>query len=162
MPSYKLAIIGDGELRHECEQLLKEYKLSKSVILYGTLPHAEALNVIAESMIFIMNSVTAQSGDKEGTPVSLIEAMTAGLIPIATKHGGIMDIIEDGVTGFLYDEYDYDALCKLMLEVPNRDSMETIAVNAKEYAMQNLDESIKTANLKAMIRESISAWTYTK
>lgn len=159
LPDYRLAIIGDGELRSQCEQKVTEANLTERVDFYGTLPHGEALAIVAESSVFIMNSVTADSGDKEGTPVSLMEAMAAGVTPLGTKHGGIMDIIEDGKSGYLYNEYDYEALTRLMIAAANDSNAAEIEKNAQQFAVQYLDESHKTALINDTIQAAIARST---
>ncbi|MCH8532315.1 MAG: glycosyltransferase family 4 protein [Saccharospirillum sp.] len=156
LSGYRLAIIGDGELRVQCEQKVHNAGLSDRVTFYGTLEHEAALGIVAESSLFVMNSVTAESGDKEGTPVSLMEAMAAGLTPLGTRHGGIMDIIEDGVSGYLYDEHDYEALTQLMVKVARQKDRSKIEANAQRFALEHLDEAKKTAVINDTIRSAIA------
>lgn len=154
MTGYRLAIVGDGELRADCEREVALQGVGDLVDFHGALDHEAALNVMVQSRFFVMNSVTAKSGDKEGTPVSLMEAMAAGLTSIGTRHGGITDIIEDGVTGYLYDEQDYNALTRLMIEVTEHED-QSIGQNARQYALDHLDESEKTALIVDRIQSAI-------
>jgi colanic acid/amylovoran biosynthesis glycosyltransferase len=59
-----------------------------------------------ESHIFILPSVTATNGDKEGLPNVLKEALASGLPVISTYHAGIPELIQDGKSGFLVKERD--------------------------------------------------------
>ena len=69
---------------------------------------------------FVQHSVEAAGGDREGTPVSVMEAGASGLPVVATRHGGIPDVVVDGETGFLVNEHDTDAMaaamCRLVSE----------------------------------------------
>lgn len=162
LPNYRLAIIGDGELRSECESTVTKADIGDRVDFYGTLDHDAALSIVAESSIFVMNSVTAESGDKEGTPVSLMEAMAAGLTPLGSKHGGIMDVIEDGKSGFLYEERDYNELSRLMVQVASQTDRTQIEGRAQQFALDNLDEADKTATINAIIRSAIARQPYSQ
>ena len=63
---------------------------------------------------FVQHSMTAPSGDSEGTPVAILEASASGLPVIATNHGGIPGAVLDGVTGYLVDEGDIEAMSERM------------------------------------------------
>lgn len=154
-PDTHLVLIGDGELYQLCNELIKELKLNNNVSLLGWLDHKKVLSKVAQSHIFIMNSVTAESGDKEGTPVSLMEAMALRAIPIATYHGGIPDIITDGLTGFLYKEFDYEKLSLLIEKALLLDNPRKITDESYEFAVRNLDMKRKNNTLVSIIEECI-------
>jgi len=113
-PDAILDVIGDGPLKQSCEQLCRSLGVSQQVIFHGALPHADVLKKMADARCFIQHSVRAPDGDNEGTPVGVLEAMGMGLPVVSTRHGGIMDIIENGNTGMLVDEYDVDGMATAM------------------------------------------------
>jgi glycosyltransferase involved in cell wall biosynthesis len=57
------------------------------------------------------------SGDCEGTPVSVMEAMVSGVPVISTRHAGIAEIIEHGRTGWLVEERDIDGMADAMVQI---------------------------------------------
>ena len=59
-------------------------------------------------------SVTGMDGDQEGIPVFLMEAMATGLPVVSTRHSGIPELVEDGVSGRLVAERDAEALADAM------------------------------------------------
>ena len=65
----------------------------------------------------VQHSMRASNGDSEGTPNSLKEAGASGLPVVATRHGGIPDIIIDGKTGFLVDEGDVERMAEYMTQL---------------------------------------------
>jgi len=103
-------IIGDGPLRNELEQLIHGLDLGAHVRMSGARSHDEALRLLAQSHILIAPSVTATDGDEEGIPNSVKEGMAMGLPVIATRHAGIPELVDDGVSGFLVPERDIGAL----------------------------------------------------
>jgi colanic acid/amylovoran biosynthesis glycosyltransferase len=155
VPDARLSIIGDGELRTECESTISELALQNNVTVLGTRDHREVLGILSRSSLFIMNSVTAKTGDKEGTPVALMEAMALGNTVIATRHGGIVDIVEHGETGLLYSEFDYDSLSELIISALTGEINPDIPVNALNYATTNLSDAVKNEVLRNIIRECI-------
>jgi colanic acid/amylovoran biosynthesis glycosyltransferase len=110
----RLDIIGDGSLRNVCIQLCRGLGIADQVVFHGAQPHGEVVNLLKQSRCFIQHSVHAIDGDHEGTPVGVLEAMGMGLPVVATRHGGIMDVIEDGVSGSLVDEFDINGMAIAM------------------------------------------------
>jgi len=85
------------------------------------------------SHLFILPSIEAKDGDKEGIPVVLMEAMATGIPVISTYHSGIPELIEDDKTGYLVKEKNIEELYKKMLQViENYDSMNKITHNARK------------------------------
>jgi len=64
----------------------------------------------AKASIALYPSVPAANGDRDGLPVALLEAMSAGCAIVASAVPGIVDVIEDGVNGLLVEPGDADAL----------------------------------------------------
>lgn len=110
-------IVGDGELRGRLESLIIDLKLEKIVHLLGWKTQQEVVEILNRAHILLAPSVTAESGDQEGTPVALMEAMAIGLPVISTHHSGIPEMIRDGICGHLVPERDADALADRILDL---------------------------------------------
>lgn len=95
---------GDGPLRADLERLTAERNLSSRIVLAGKLPHDELLRVVGAADIVVIPSLF------EGFGMTAIEAMAASRAVIATRTGGLADIIENGKTGILVDPGNADAL----------------------------------------------------
>jgi colanic acid/amylovoran biosynthesis glycosyltransferase len=104
------AIAGDGERRERIESLIAELGLEDTVDLLGWQSQSEIVDLMADSHLFVLPSVTAESGDKEGTPTVLLEAQAMGLPVVSTYHAGIPEIVADGEAGLLVPERDSGAL----------------------------------------------------
>ena len=102
-------IVGDGELRADLEAYVAELKLAERVIFTGwrrDLPRIYAdLDVVALSSL------------NEGTPVSLIEAMAAAKPVVATRVGGVSDVILDKESGYLVQSKDAEGLARGILDL---------------------------------------------
>lgn len=114
-PESTLNIIGDGPLLNVCRQIVQSFRISEKVVFHGSLPHTEVLNMMKKSRCFVQHSVCTPDGDHEGTPVGVLEAMGMGLPVVATRHGGIVDVIKTGINGSLVDEYDVEGMAQELL-----------------------------------------------
>lgn len=113
-PETKLIIAGNGELWNSCKNIIKYYGLANNILLPSVINKEQYLGYLQESLAMIQHSITADNGDSEGTPVSILEASAAGLPVISTRHAGIPDVIIDGETGLLVDEHDVESMAKKM------------------------------------------------
>lgn len=93
LPGVRIALIGDGPQRERLAEIIRERGLEPWVTLSGEVrPGREALR---ELDVFLLTSVS------EGIPMSVLEAMAAGLPVVATRVGGMPEVVEEGVTGYL-------------------------------------------------------------
>lgn len=117
VPEARLVMIGDGALLDECRQLVSRLGLDNSVELLGGQPHTVVQEQMQGARCFVQHSVTAPSGDCEGTPNSVLEASASGLPVISTRHAGIPDVIVEHETGLLVDERDVEGMSEHMLRI---------------------------------------------
>lgn len=103
-------IIGDGKLKEQVAQLIKNLGIEDRVQMLGHKNHEEVVTLLEQCDIFLHPSVTSPGGIEEGIPNSIKEAMAKGLPIIATTHSGIPELVEHGVTGFLVEEHDIAGL----------------------------------------------------
>ncbi len=105
-------IVGDGPLRTNLENLIKELNVSSNVKLLGWKSQEEIIELMKEADILLAPSVTGENGDQEGIPVVLMEALAQGLPVVTTYHSGIPELVQDGISGFLVPERDINALAE--------------------------------------------------
>ncbi len=141
-------IAGDGPLREYLESLASPLKIRDNVEFPGPVAHDEVVGLCRRADLFLLPSVTAADGDKEGIPVVLMEALAAGLGVLATDHSGISEIIIDGQTGLLAPERDVDALVeKLRHLFGNPDICRQMARRGREYVEQNYNIQVLNKRL---------------
>jgi len=105
----KFLLIGDGAERSRLEAMTTELGLSKTVLFLGR--RNDVPSVLVSCDLFVLPSWA------EGLPNSVLEAMAAGLPVVATRVGGIPEVIEDGVSGLLVAPRDSHALAIAILQV---------------------------------------------
>lgn len=131
-------VVGGGPLQQELERLVQRHRATGSIRLVGAKSHAETLRLLDSSHILIAPSVTAGDGDEEGIPNAAKEAMALGLPVVATRHGGIPELIDDGHCGWLVPERDVTALAarlQLLVDYPHTWSTATCAARVRVEAL---------------------------
>lgn len=107
-----LWIVGDGDQRSLLEQQARRLGLTESVRFWGTICNHELPDFYAAADLMVAPSHPAASGDNEGQGVVLLEAFAAGLCVLATRAGGIEEVITDGVTGILVEPQSPERLAQ--------------------------------------------------
>lgn len=105
-------IIGDGVLKDDLQQLIHELNVDQFVQLLGWRQKSDVIELLKNSDILLSPSITSKSGDQEGIPVALMEAMAMGLPVISTLHSGIPELVGQNVSGFLVAERDVQGLAE--------------------------------------------------
>lgn len=116
-------IAGHGPLRPELEALVETLGAAGHIELLGRCKHDQVVELLASADILLAPSVTARDRNREGIPNAIKEAFASGLPVVATRHGGIPELVEDGVSGLLVPERDAVALARAvedLLSAPER------------------------------------------
>jgi colanic acid/amylovoran biosynthesis glycosyltransferase len=148
----ELRIVGDGPERTRLDARIREWQLT-NVSLLGALEHALTRHEFSLAHLYIQPSVTAESGDQEGIPVSLMEAMAGGIPVVSTRHSGIPELVVDGHTGLLTDERDAEGLAAAIERlIRDRASAERLAQAARARVEQEFDRRRQATRVDAYVR----------
>ncbi|MGI0487642.1 glycosyltransferase family 4 protein [Pantanalinema rosaneae CENA516] len=125
IPGARLALVGDGPHR----QALEKHFADTPTHFVGYLQGEELASAFASADAFIFPSRTETLG------LVLLEAMAAGCPVVAARSGGIPDIVEDGVNGYLFDPADeHGAIAATQRLLARADERETLRRNARQEA----------------------------
>jgi colanic acid/amylovoran biosynthesis glycosyltransferase len=94
-PDVLLTVVGDGSDRTSLEQMTRDLGLAENVDFVGYKSQAEVRQYMQNTDVFVLPSFA------EGVPVSLMEAMAAGVPVVTTQIAGISELVENGVSGYL-------------------------------------------------------------
>jgi len=108
-PGARLLLVGEGPLRESLEDLTRELRLTEDVRFLGR--RTDVADLLPALDLFVLPSVT------EGLGVALMEAMAVGLPCVATRVGGVPEVVADGETGLLVPPRDPEALAEAMLRL---------------------------------------------
>ena len=107
-------MVGDGPLLATVQERARQLGLEKLVQFPGVLSPDAVAEEMRRARVFVQHSRTAEDGDEEGCPVSVMEAQLCGLPVVATRHGGIPDLVVDQQTGRLVQEGDRRGMAEAM------------------------------------------------
>lgn len=113
----ELTLVGDGPLARDLRRQAGELGLEARIRFAGTATEAEVRAELDRADLFVLPSVVAASGQMEGLPVALMEAMASGLPVVSTRLSGIPELVRDGETGLLAAPADPDGLADALAAV---------------------------------------------
>ena len=137
----KFLIVGDGDRRAAIEKLASELKIHDDVIFTGFR------NDVAD-IISIMD-VGILTSHSEGIPVTLLEYMSSSKPVVCTDVGGISELVEDNVSGFLVPPNDYQAFAtKIYRLLTDEELARKMGASAYERVRENFSEGIMMEKIK--------------
>ncbi len=119
-PKLRLDYVGTGELLPAAQQFVRAFNLGDRVTLHRGQPSEVVQRLMREGSMFLQHSMTdPETGDEEGLPVAILEAMANSLPVVSTRHAGIPEAVQDESTGYLVDEGDSVAMAERLLILAN-------------------------------------------
>ncbi len=148
-PNATLTIAGEGPLLGQLQDLVGELKIDNRVSFTGFISQEQLRDLYYLSHIFLHPSQTGSDGNQEGIPNSMLEAMASGLPVFATRHGGIPEAIENGVSGVLVPEHDHEELARALLSAAQApDFLSRIARSGAEVVHEKFDLRVQARRLE--------------
>ena len=110
LPDVHGVVVGDGQLRERLESKARDLGIAERVYWTGQITNAERWLWLEAMDMSVLLSRPSVDGGVEGFGISLLESHAAGTPVIATRTGGIVDVVDDGVSGLLVKANDVDAV----------------------------------------------------
>jgi glycosyltransferase involved in cell wall biosynthesis len=145
--NFQCIFFGEGPLKGELENLIKEKKLTDFITMPGAIPHENIMNMYKKREIdmVILPSITTNNGEHEGIPVSLMEAMAYGIPVISTNTGGIPELLSNGA-GIIVEEKSPEKLAEAILKImKDKDFKRELAERVLRRIIEdfNIEKNIK-------------------
>ena len=128
-------IVGDGECRAELEQLTQEWQLTDFFTFTGWI---KDIGLVLHSL-----DVLALTSTNEGTPISVMEALAAGVPVVATGVGGVADVLDEGKYGLIVPPGDVAALTEALGRALNGDHPDLAAAQAAVLARYDVTRLVR-------------------
>jgi len=104
----RYVVVGDGSYKETLEQIVLDAGLAEDVVFTGALTRERVARVLGASDLFLSGSW------QEGFSVALLEALACGLPAVATDVGGVRELVEDGINGYVVRKGDVNALAEAL------------------------------------------------
>jgi colanic acid/amylovoran biosynthesis glycosyltransferase len=147
---FRCLIVGEGSQRPLLEQLISDNDLAAYVSLEGIVFQERLKDYLEQATVFVLPSIVAADGDRDGIPNTLIEAMAIGIPAVSTTVSGIPELIEHEHTGLLVPEKDDRALAEALGRLLDDDMLRRKLGHAgrqkieQEYSLDRNVEKLKT------------------
>jgi glycosyltransferase involved in cell wall biosynthesis len=149
----KYLIVGNGPAAPILKLLVKKYNLNKIVFFVGDVLHSEIIPFYDVSNLFILPS---RKGALESFGRVFVEAATRSLACIGVKDGGMIDIIEEGKTGFLVSAGDIEAIKdKIIFLLKNCDITKKIGYNARIKAEKLYNRYTVSIQIEKHLKDAV-------
>ena len=148
-----LAIVGEGPLRQELER--QAAPLGDKIRFLGGKTHDELATIYASADVFVAPSVKAKDGGVEGFGLVFLEAMASGLPVVASRSGGIPDLVHDGENGLLVPPAEPQALAEAINQVLTENEFRKKLVHDGMLTVQNYDYCVTGQKYAKKLKECI-------
>jgi len=147
-PDIKYHVIGGGNEEKELRRRIESRGIESNVEFLGKVSDSRLKREFSEAAVFVLPSVIDETGDRDGIPVVLMEAMAMRIPCISTYVSGIPELITDSETGLLVPERDVNALAdgiKSLIEHPEK--RDSIGTSARSFLESNHRISVEANKL---------------
>jgi len=152
-----LRLVGDGPDLQNLVELTKALNLQDKVEFCGFLNGIDLEKEYLNADIFCHPSRETESGDREGIPNSIIEALSYGLPVVSTKHSGIPELITNKENGILVDEASPQSICDEFVKlVSDSETSQFLSVNARTLVEKKFSISRCIDDLESSYKLAIS------
>jgi glycosyltransferase involved in cell wall biosynthesis len=146
-PRLRLSMVGDGPLRATVDAV------GAPLERLGTVAHEDLKALMRGADLFLQHSVVdPETGDEEGLPVAILEAMAHGLPVVATRHAGIPEAVVHGETGLLVEEGDVGAMAAAIARLAaDPDERERMGAAGHARALERFSVEAELAALREVL-----------
>ncbi|MDR2675832.1 MAG: glycosyltransferase family 4 protein [Opitutaceae bacterium] len=154
---FEARIVGDGPLRDELALIIRKHNLAGRVLLTGQLSLDEVWGQLAWADVLVHTGIVAASGDRDGLPNVIPEAMSIGAMVVSSPVAATTEAVRHGVTGLVADVARPDAWVAALRRLATDAGLaESLRAEARRWVEENFDAHKNAARLHACFEEQIS------
>ncbi|MFH0959463.1 MAG: glycosyltransferase [Pseudomonadota bacterium] len=138
---FKLTLAGDGPRRIHLKSLTRRLGLADQVFFPGYVAYNRVPDLFYSTDVFVMSSAVHKSGDRDGLPTVILEALAHRLPVVSTDVCGIPEVIQDGLTGVLVKQNDPDSLARgIRIMLDDREKAIEMAKRGQSLVLKEFDQ----------------------
>jgi glycosyltransferase involved in cell wall biosynthesis len=147
------SIVGNGPEASALRNTISSHALEDVVTLVGQLTQDEIMELYRKASVFVLPSVVASSGDRDGLANVIIEAMAMEIPVISTTASAASEAIDDGANGFVIPPGDSAALADRIDELLRDEALrEKMGTKGREQVIDRFDISANAAVLAELFQ----------
>jgi len=155
---FEARVVGDGPLRPALERLARRLGLEESVTFTGPLPLEEVWRQLEWADVLLHTGVVAPSGDRDGLPNVIPEAMAAGVLVVTSPTAATTEAITDGITGLVRPVTSTADWVDALRRLSGDDAFaEQLRRAARRWVEENFDAHRNAAQLLALFQATLAA-----
>jgi len=153
-PAEHLTVIGDGPLKQSLVALGETLNITEHLTFTGALTNRDIPHYLQTSAIAIFPSVVTDSGDQEGTPVAIMEALACGCPTIVADYPGVRDVISDNETGLLVAGKSPEGIADAILTLLNNQDIRLhLSRNGRQQVQAQYDWRVISDKFMSLFRK---------
>ncbi len=153
LPELEYHIIGSGELKSDLVQKTEQLGIEENVVFLDNVSDERLVTELDEARCFLLPCVIAESGDRDGIPVALMEAMAMKTPPVSTTVSGIPELIDHEENGLLTEPRNPEATADALVSLLSNGSEWTAyAERAREKVVTDFNIETEAEKLEATFR----------
>lgn len=154
VPEMKLTVVGDGPMESQLRAIAQEEGVAGRVDFTGPVAPERVAALLATAHVLLAPSVVDRAGNRESGLIVVKEASASGAVPVGSRHGGIPEIIDDEVTGYLVAERDVETLSDRLRRLARDPALRTRLAGAGRAKMEReYDNRVRVAALEDLYDE---------
>ncbi|MCK5875638.1 MAG: glycosyltransferase family 4 protein [Alcanivoracaceae bacterium] len=142
-----LLLVGDGKTRTRVEASLQNHGVSNHAVFTGAVPHDQVPELLSAMDVSVL-----PDSNTYGSPMKLFELMAMGVPVVAPDYGPIAEVIEDGVTGWLFPRGDMQRCLEILLALAP-DQIRQVGDQARRYILEHRQWRNNALQLAGLFRQ---------
>jgi len=152
-PEQTLTIVGDGPLKQSLHKLSEEYGIARQVRFAGSILNQDIPAYLRSAAITIFPSVVTDSGDQEGTPVAVMEALACACPTILADYPGAEDIMSDGENGLVVPQKSPEHIAQAITRLLDDPGLQCqLGEAGRARVLRDYDWTVVSAQFLAVFR----------